>query len=234
MPAPALPPLETPADAGRLIVRAAGLLAAVFVLQATVRIVAGYADYLPPDFHRGFLVGRGAYFHTLYGGLYRAAFYVHIAAGPLTLLLAVALMAGPVRRRWPHAHRRLGRAQAALVLLAIAPSGLVMATRAAGGPLVSASLAALAVATALTVWLGVRTARARQMATHRRWMTRCTLLLVSAIVLRLLGGLGGLLPLSRPWADWYDPAISWASWTLPLAAYELTRLRHSMIRERLR
>lgn len=198
--------------------RAAALLLAVRVVVGTVW---GYRDYVPPNFASDFLAGRERLFWTLYGGGYAAAFSIHLVVGPITLLLAGLLHCGPLRRRRLGWHRRLGRVQVALVVGLLAPSGLVMATWAASGPVAAVSLMTLALATAATAILGTRAAIRRRMEAHQRWMTRCTLLLLSAVALRLLGGLGVVLGIT---AAWYDPAITWAAWVGPLAAYEI-RLR---------
>lgn len=53
---------------------------------------------------------------------------------------------------------------------------------------------------------------------HRRWMWRCYLLLCSAVVLRVLGGLGTVV---GPVGPWYDPLATWLSWLAPLAVFEI-------------
>jgi uncharacterized membrane protein len=190
---------------GRLV----AILAAAVVLRVTAAVVAGYGAYFPPDFTSTFLWGRERYFF----GAYRWAFTAHILSGPLALVLGLALV-WPRFRAW---HRRLGRVQGVVVLGLVAPSGLVMARHAAAGPVAGVGLAALAVLTAATCALGWRAARARRFPAHRRWMGRCSALLVSAVVLRLMGGLGTVLGVSAPW---YDPLANWLCWLAPLAAFE--------------
>jgi Predicted membrane protein (DUF2306) len=58
----------------------------------------------------------------------------------------------------------------------------------------------------------------RRFADHRRWMWRCYLLLCSAVVLRLIGGLATVTGVTAPWLD---PVANWMSWLTPLAAFEL-------------
>ncbi len=60
----------------------------------------------------------------------------------------------------------------------------------------------------------------RRFVEHRRWMSRCYLLLCSTVVLRLMAGLATLTGVE---ATWIDPLVAWASWLLPLAAFELSR-----------
>jgi small-conductance mechanosensitive channel len=122
------------------------------------------------------------------------------------------------RARYPKWHRRLGRFQVACVLLLVTPSGLAMAYHAAAGPIAAVGLAALAVATATCVSLGARSAITRRFADHRRWMWRTYILLCSAIVLRLIGGLATVTGMTAPWVD---PLATWMCWLLPLTAFEL-------------
>lgn len=199
--------------------RVLGTLAAALVLKIVAVTIRNYRSYVPPDFTMGFLEGREAYFW----GAYRWAFYTHIVAGPITLLLGLWLVNDRFRTRFPKWHRRIGWAQVALILLLTTPSGLWMAWYAAAGPVAAAGLAGLAFATAATAALGVRAATQRRFIQHRRWMWRCYLLLCSAVVLRVLGGLGTVL---GPVGPWYDPLATWLSWLAPLAAFE--------VRERLR
>lgn len=192
-------------------------LAGLLVCVVLGGILRNYPRYLPPDFASDFLLGRDAYF---FGG-YRWAFYAHVAAGPVTLLLGLALMSGALRRRVPAWHRALGRVQVAMVLLVLVPSGLWMSAYADTGAAAGLGFATLAVATAACVIGGWRAAVRRQFAAHEAWMTRVFVLLCSAVVLRLVAGLAFLARLD---ADWLYPASAWGSWLLPLAACEAWRL----------
>lgn len=189
-------------------------LAAAVVLIVLSKSLLAYVDYLPPNFSSDFLRGRTGYF---FGG-YHVAFYAHIVSGPLALLLGTILMSDAFRRRWPLWHRRLGRLEVAVVLLAVTPSGLWMARHALGGPIAAAGLTVLAILTAGCTALGWRAAVRNRFRDHERWMRRTYLLLASAIVVRLLGGMATAAGLS---ATWFDPAAAWASWVAPLAVHEL-------------
>ena len=189
-----------------------GLLACV-VLAA---IVSNYPRYLPPDFTSDFLLGRSDSFF----GAYRWAFYAHLTAGPLALLLGLALLSDRLRRRRPAWHRRLGRLQMAVVLLLLVPSGLWMSASAATGTVAGLGFATLALATATCAAQGWRAAVARRFAAHRIWMTRLFALLCSAVVLRLTSGLANLAGLD---SDWVYPASAWVTWLAPLAICEAWR-----------
>ena len=190
------------------------LLAVVLILKVTASAVSNYSDYFPPNFASDFLRGRESYFF----GPYQWAFYTHIISGPVALVLGLILIGERFRSRFPKWHRYLGRVQVGVVLLLVTPSGLSMAYHAAAGPIAAAGLAALAIATAICISFGLRSAMTRRFAAHRRWMCRCYVLLCSAVVLRLIGGLATVTGVTAPWVD---PAAVWASWLVPLGALEL-------------
>lgn len=93
-----------------------------------------------------------------------------------------------------------------------------MAYYAAAGPVAGAGLAVLALGTATCASLGAASAVKRRFAQHRRWMWRCYVLLCSAVALRLMGGLATVAGVDAPW---FDPLATWASWLMPLAAFEV-------------
>jgi hypothetical protein len=201
---------HNPTFPGRILT----LLAAVLILKVTASVVSNYYNYFPPNFSSDFLRGRELYFF----GPYQWAFYTHIIAGPVSLVLGLMLIAERSRSRFPRWHRYLGRLQVAVVLLLVTPSGMWMAYHAAAGPIAAAGLAALAIATATCVTLGAWSAVTRRFIDHRRWMCRCYVLLCSAVVLRLIGGLATVTGVTAPWVD---PAAVWMSWLIPLALFEL-------------
>jgi len=186
------------------------------IFKVTLSVVVGYRRYAPPDFDSDFLLGRESYFY----GPYATAFYAHLLAGPLTLLVGTVLISERFRRRWPRWHRALGKLQIACVLLVLVPSGLWMARYAATGAVAGAGLALLAIATATCAVLGWRAAVARRFDQHRRWMWRTYLLLCSAVVIRLIGGVATVLKVD---ALWLYPLSVWASWLVPLLLYEYGR-----------
>lgn len=190
------------------------LLACALILKTVAKTASDYRNYFPPDFASDFLRGREPHFW----GVYRWAFYTHILSGPVALLLGLILIVERARPRFPAWHRRVGWLQVACVLLLVTPSGLWMAYHAAAGPVAAVSLAALAIATAICVALGARSAAMRRFADHRRWMWRCYVLLCSAVVLRVIGGLAIVTGAEAPWVD---PLATWMSWLAPLSAFEV-------------
>ena len=201
-------------------------VAGLLIYKVTVAVMLGYVNYLPPNFDSDFLRGREGYFF----GAYQWAFYAHIASGPVSLFLGVLLMSDWFRMCYPKWHRWLGRVQAANVLLLVAPTGLWMAWYAQTGPVAGVSFAILSVLTGTTVALGWRAAVQRQFQAHRRWMSRCFVLLCSAVVLRLVVGFATVVGVN---SMWFDPVVSWASWLVPLATLEMiTLLSRRAIRSR--
>ena len=190
------------------------ILAGVLILKVTAMVVGNYGSYFPPDFGSDFLRGR----ERTFPGLYRWAFYTHILAGPVALILGLILVSNQFRARSPRWHRRLGWVQVGTVLILVTPSGLWMAGFAAAGPVAGLGLATLAALTAICVGLGTRAAIQRRFGDHRRWMWRCYLLLGSAVVLRMIGGLATIAGVS---ALWFDPLAIWVSWAIPLALFEV-------------
>jgi hypothetical protein len=194
--------------------RTLALLAGVLILKVTASVISNYSNYFPPSFGSDFLRGRERYFP----GAYQWAFYTHIVSGPISLILGLILIVERSRARFPKGHRNLGRLQVACVLLLVTPSGLGMAWYAVAGPVATAALATLAIATAACISLGAWSAVKGRFADHRRWMWRCYLLLCSAVVLRLMGGLATVTGVAVPW---FDPLATWMCWLVPLAAFEL-------------
>ena len=190
-------------------------LAGLLILKVTVSVILGYRDYFPPNFESDFLRGRESYF----SGNYQWAFYSHIVSGPVSLILGLILISEQFRIRFPSWHRCLGKAQIVLVLVLLAPSGLWMAYYAETGVVAAIGFSGLALATGLCALFGWQSAVQKRFVDHRRWMLRCYLLLCSAVILRLIGGLATVTAVEGTWSY---PLAAWASWLLPLAAFELS------------
>ena len=193
------------------------ILAALVIWKVTLSVVIEYRHYFPPNFASDFLRGRELYFW----GAYRWAFFTHLISGPASLILGTMLASELFRRTVPTWHRLLGRMQVACVLLLVAPSGLWMAYYAATGTVAAAGLGSLGIATAVCVVLGWRSAVRRRLANHRRWMWRTFILLCSAVVIRMIGGLATVAHIDAPWLY---PLSTWTSWLVPLLIFEISQL----------
>ncbi|TWU43221.1 hypothetical protein Q31b_22590 [Novipirellula aureliae] len=188
----------------------------VFILL--VRVLLGilfeYRYYFPPDFNASaFLSGRR---YTFFG-FYRAAFYVHIVTSPLGIVVAMFLVFSGGRQRYRRLHRWLGKALAVLVIGAVLPSGLWMASQAYAGKIAAAGFVVQTVVTAIAVGATVWFARQKQFAAHQRWAIRSFLLLISPLILRLISGTAIVL-------DWESDGFyrfnAWVSWMIPLLIYQ--------------
>ena len=199
------------------------VLTSLLILKVTGAVVLKYRDYFPPDFESDFLRGREPYF----SGGYHWAFYIHILSGPIALILGLILISEHFRRSVPKWHRFLGRIQVLGVLLLVTPSGLWMARYAEAGPIAAFGFGVLAVVTAICVAMGWRSALKRRFPEHRRWMWRSFLLLCSAVVLRMIGGLAMVTGVEAMWVDQLTP---WISWLAPLVAFELGDARNRQSR----
>jgi hypothetical protein len=107
-----------------------------------------------------------------------------------------------------------------LVLAALVPSGLVMATQAFAGPIAGIGFGALSLATGASAAATVYYAIARRYALHERWANRCVVLLISPLLLRLAAGFMSVMGWE---SDWAYRANAWLSWLIPLAVYEIWR-----------
>lgn len=195
-------------------------LAVLLILRVLVTILANYPDYFPPNFDSLFLQGREATFN----GTYRAAFYIHIVSAPVVLFNGLILMSEFVRRRHRALHRCLGRVQVIVLLLLVLPSSVVMSRHAFAGWSAGLSFLVLSATTAVCAIAGIVNARRRRYDQHRRWMLRCYVLICSAVTLRLMSGIAGLVEVSS--AEVAYIVATWSSWLLPLAATEIgLRLR---------
>ena len=65
---------------------------------------------------------------------------------------------------------------------------------------------------------GMEVGGKRRFSDHRRWMWRSYLLLCSAVVIRVIGGLATVTGFSAMWVDQLTP---WISWVAPLVVFEL-------------
>lgn len=192
---------------------------AILVIKITFNIVSNFGDYFPPNFRSDFLLGREGHFF----GFYRAAFYSHIISSPLAIFAGLLLMNGSLRNRFPKIHRNIGKWNVVNILLLVVPSGLCMSQYAITGTVAGLAFATLALLTAACAIIGWNHASNRRFGLHEQWMTRCFLLLSSAIFLRLIAGIATVVRLD---AAWLYPATAWASWVIPLTVFETIRFVH--------
>lgn len=199
----------------RILTAALRWLMIALAVRVLAAILANYPDYFPPNFDSLFLQGR----ERTFVGSYRLAFYIHILSGPIVLMNGLILMSAYVRRRHGSWHRWLGRVQVVVLLLFVLPSGVVMSRQAFGGWPAGLSFLVLSVATGICAIIGVAHARRCRYQLHRQWMIRSTILISSAVLLRLISGAAEQAGVSS--AEEAYIIAAWSSWLLPLAVYEV-------------
>ena len=101
--------------------------------------------------------------------LWTLALQVHVIAAALSLPGCLLLSSRFVVRR-PRLHRWLGRLVGAAVLLALVPSGLVLAGSAKGGLPSTLGFVLSGAIVLVAMIAAIRSARARRFAAHRRWV----------------------------------------------------------------
>jgi hypothetical protein len=117
--------------------------------------------------------------------LWLAALKIHVVAAsfalPACLLLSLRRML-----RFPRAHRWLGRGTGAVILAALVPSGLYLSLFAKGGAAATVGFALSGLIVAFAMVQGIRRARARDYAGHRRSMLHVLAQLSVAVTSRTL------------------------------------------------
>src|SRR5262245_17915427 len=117
--------------------------------------------------------------------LWLASLRVHVASALLSFPLCLLLMTRWLQRRrtW---HRCVGRFAGALIVVALVPSGIVLAFDAKGGKVVTAGFLLSAAIVAWCTIGGVVAARRRDLASHRRAMRHVVGQMSVAVVSRAL------------------------------------------------
>jgi hypothetical protein len=190
------------------------LAALALFAKVLFNILAEYRWYFPADFDRSaFLAGR----RFTFVGIYRAAFYAHICVGPPVLLLALFLVMTGGRRSLAKWHRIAGRLLAALVLLVLVPSGLIMANQAYAGATAGLGFALLSLITGACVSGAAYFAIRRKYQWHQQFASRSFILLVSPMLLRVASGAAIVMDCE---SELFYQLNAWLSWLLPLLIYE--------------
>jgi Predicted membrane protein (DUF2306) len=138
----------------------------VAMLAGSAVITANSLAYFDFDAVAPFVVER---LPERFASIWLAALRVHVAAALVTLPPCLVLMTRWLQRR-PVWHRRIGRFTGVVVLLALVPSGIVLALHAKGGALVTAGFLLSAAILAVSMVGGVLAVRRREVIAHQRAM----------------------------------------------------------------
>jgi hypothetical protein len=117
--------------------------------------------------------------------LWLASLRIHVASALLALPLCLFLMTRFLQRR-PAWHRFLGRVTGALLLVALVPTGVVLALDAKGGALVTAGFLLSGALVAGCTVVGVLSARRRDFTLHARMMRHVVAQMSVAVTSRVL------------------------------------------------
>jgi len=177
---------------GMILLLSLGVVA--YAVVAYSRFTLG--TFVHPDMRAGFEA-------------HRLAIYTHVFASAVALLLGPIQFSVRLRAARPGLHRWLGRTYLGLGVLVGGVAGFVMAFHAFGGRVAQLGFGCLAIAwlyTGARAYLGIR---ARDVASHRRWMVRNFALTFAAVTLRLW--LPASVVAGVPFGLAY-PAIAWLCW----------------------
>jgi uncharacterized membrane protein len=144
--------------------------------------------------------------------------YAHVFASVVALSLGPFQFWTRLRATRPALHRWTGRLYLGVGVLLGGLAGLLMATAAFGGPVARLGFGALAVGWLFTGFRAYQAIRARDVASHRRWMVRNFALTFAAVTLRLW--LPGLIVTGVPFEVAY-PVVAWLCWAPNLVVAEL-------------
>ncbi len=114
------------------------------------------------------------------------ALNIHVVAAVLSLPACLLLSSTALLRRAPRLHRWLGRVTAAIVLLALTPSGFYLAFFAKAGVLSTLGFVLSGVIVVVAMVRGIHAARTGQYAAHRRQMMHVLAQLSVAVTSRAM------------------------------------------------
>lgn len=191
-------------------------LLGIIVLLLVVSLSLNALSYFNFNFTYGFLRLKQAAIAT---GWYLPAYYAHVLAAGLILVLGLFQLRTTISLRWRKLHRFLGKCYAYGILFFAAPGGLVMSFFINRGPWVLTSFLIQSACWFLFTALAVRAVKKGNIEEHARWMWRSYALTFAAVTLRLYVFLfTSSYDMSAPEA--YG-IIAWLSWTINLVAVEI-------------
>lgn len=137
--------------------------------------------YVISDVQGGILSSKSA---ELLAGIWMIAFYVHILAGGLALLIGWPQFSSRLRAKRMSWHRSLGNVYLIAVMIS-GVAGLYLAFHATGGWVAKTGFGILAIGWLFTSYRGWSAVRKRDIPTHRVWMIRSYALCFAAVMLRI-------------------------------------------------
>ncbi len=151
---------------------------------------------------------------------WKIAFYIHISSSFLVILAGLTQFSNTILKKYPKTHRNIGKLYVAVILFVSGPSGLLMAFYANGGILGQIAFTTLSILWITFTYLAYHYIRNGNIFKHGKWMFRSFALSLSAVTLRLLMFLIGILPFYVDFEIVYV-INGWLSWTLNLGITEI-------------
>ncbi|MFT4626056.1 MAG: hypothetical protein ACI8PZ_004727 [Myxococcota bacterium] len=178
------------------------LLWAAAVVGTALIVLSSWAYVLPSGSHP-FLDERPSLANW---PVWRIALAAHVAGGIVCLPAGLVLVSPRAVTAWPALHTGLGRLYAALFVVVLFPTGVLLAGFAKGGWLTGPGFFLSAVfGTGALLW-SIRLVRQGDVAGHRAWMLRSYAQLASAITFRIVHLVLQLAALP------YDPSYAASLW----------------------
>ncbi len=150
--------------------------------------------------------------------IWRSAFYLHIAAGMLAIVIGPLQLLPQLRQKMRAAHRLLGKVYITAILVVGAPTGFYMALYADGGPWAATGFALMSALWFYLTWMAFSFARERKFTEHSQWMIRSYALTFSAVTLRLFVPVSSLVFQLPP--DRIVVLSAWVSWIINIVLAE--------------
>lgn len=192
------------------ILQAAGV---ALVCKIFIELLIEYRNYFPANLESDFLILRADDFR----GLYRVAFYVHIITAPLVFIAMTLQLSEWFLRNYKKMHRIIGRCCMMVGIFCVVPSSMYMAHFTFAGWVSTVGFYGGSIGLGVSLAAAWQNALSRNFRRHRIWNVRAYLFMLSAVVLRVIGGITERLDL--PQIPMYQFA-AWSSWLLPLLAYQ--------------
>lgn len=140
-------------------------------------------DYFLPNRMHSFLFER---IELTMQDWWRYTLYAHVIGGLTCLISSLLQYSKLLLKRAPRVHRYLGHIYALSIITLIFPTGIALSFVAKGGTSGMVGFLFLAVATLLTLILGMIAIFKRNIKSHQAWITRSFALVTTAITFRTL------------------------------------------------
>lgn len=191
-------------------------IAFALLIILAVPLAMNAFSYINFDADYGFLKLKEQAIAT---GSYLPAYYAHVLAAALILLIGIFQLLPASRKRWPLWHRALGKVYVGGILFFSAPGGMVMSFFINRGPWVLSSFIAQCSLWFVFTYLAYYYIRQGNVKAHEQWMLRSYALTLAAITLRVYVFFSSWsVDLSQPMAY---ATIAWLSWVPNLLVCEV-------------